>query len=334
MLNHYSIACYILLASAGLALAQSEKDLKPNPLVTALAFSHQYANPKSLTPDRDKSLKTTLITAMSKKQELSWDTVKEIFDRVEFQKLGEGKPMTVETMNKLVQAGVPESRKAMNDKTRQHAELLSTQFDMIDASHYEAGSQLVEWIVKNYRSDQPLGIMIICTGNTRRSLLGSTMGNLASAYHGMPNIRFYSGGTAPIAFNPRTIATLRDIGVVIEPTGKEATRGPSNEPNPIYAVRWGKNLETIEFSKQYTDAGNPQKDFAALLVCSEADESCPKVRGASIRIPVPYIDPKAYDGSTIESAKYAERRDDIGRFMLNVLLRSQRQLKADGKLKN
>ena len=68
----------------------------------------------------------------------------------------------------------------------------------------------------------------------------------------------------------------------------------------------------MEFSKKYTDAHNPQDGFAAILVCSEADTTCPKVAGASARIPVPYLDPKAFDGAPFEAAKYAERRDDDG----------------------
>jgi hypothetical protein len=32
------------------------------------------------------------------------------------------------------------------------------------------------------------------------------------------------------------------------------------------------------------------------------------------------MDPKEFDGATFEAAKYAERRDDIGRFMLNALI--------------
>jgi arsenate reductase len=69
------------------------------------------------------------------------------------------------------------------------------------------------------------------------------------------------------------------------------------------------------------------------MVCSEADTACPKVEGANVRIPVPYLDPKAFDGAPFEAAKYAERRDDIGRFMLCVMMQARRQLEQDGKLK-
>ena len=69
--------------------------------------------------------------------------------------------------------------------------------------------------------------------NSRRSILGATMGDLAAAYYGFDNIRFHSGGTIPSACNKRTVATLKEIGFQIEPTGKEAERGDSKTPNPI-----------------------------------------------------------------------------------------------------
>ncbi len=91
-------------------------------------------------------------------------------------------------------------------------------------------------------------------------------------------------------------------------------------------------METLEFSKHYSDLHNPCSGFAALMVCTHADEHCPNVIGASRRISMPYLDPKVYDGSEYESAKYAERRDDIGRLMLAVMLKARRKLVADGKL--
>ena len=128
----------------------------------------------------------------------------------------------------------PRSRKRLNPKVVAHADLLTTSFDMIDETHRDAGEKLVDWIVKNYKPGQPLHVTVVCTGNSRRSILGATMGNIAAAYYGMPEIRFHSGGTAPTAFNPRTIAALKEIGVEVEPTGQEAPRGEPKTANPVY----------------------------------------------------------------------------------------------------
>ena len=142
---------------------------------------------------------------------------------------------------------------------------LTRSFDMIGETHRLAGQKLVDWIAKNYRPGKPLDVVVVCTGNSRRSILGATMGNIAAAYYGMPEIRFHSGGTAPTAFNARTVNALKEIGVEIEPTGKEAARGEPQTANPVYRVRWGSPggtgepaLEATEFSKHYDDPANPQ----------------------------------------------------------------------------
>jgi len=228
------------------------------------------------------------------------------------------------------ETGIPDSRRRLLPKLVAHADLLTTSFDQIDVPHREAGATLVNWIVENHKPGQSLHVTVVCTGNSRRSILGATMGNVAAAYWGMPEIRFQSGGTAPTAFNPRTIACLRDIGVEIESTGTEALRGEPKTANPIYRVRWGQTgepaFEATEFSKTYFDPSNPQSGFAAIMVCDEADAGCPLVKGASLRLSMPYLDPKIHDDSDDEAARYAERRDDIGRLMLYVMMQARNRL--------
>ena len=240
-------------------------------------------------------------------------------------------------IGKAVDAAVPESRGRLLPKVREHADSLTTSFDMIDEPHRLAGRKLADWIAKNYRPGQRLDVIVVCTGNSRRSILGATMGNIAAAYYGMPEIRFHSGGTAPTAFNARTVTALKEIGVEIEPTGKEAARGEPKTANPVYRVRWGTSgeagepsLEATEFSKHYDDPANPQQGFAALMVCGEADAACPFVKGAALRVSMPYLDPKIYDGGAYEAAKYAERRDDMGRLMLAVMMQARQRIASAG----
>jgi arsenate reductase len=242
-------------------------------------------------------------------------------------------------VRQALDSGLPETRRRLLPAVSAHLDSLTTSLDRIDAAHRAAGEKLADWITANYQPGQPLPIIFVCTGNSRRSMLGAAMGNLAAAYWGLPEIRCYSGGTEPSAFNRRTIKALKAIGMEIEPTGEEAPRGAEGSPNPMYEVRWGQvegdaaeKMSMIEFSKRYDDAVNPASGFAAVMVCEEADAECPIVRGASRRISMPFLDPKTYDDSEYETAKYAERRDDLGRLMLAVLLKSRRRLEAAGKL--
>ena len=58
-----------------LAIHMSAQTVKPqpvvktdNPLVTALWFSHLYAEPQALTPSKDRQLKATLVEALHAKK--------------------------------------------------------------------------------------------------------------------------------------------------------------------------------------------------------------------------------------------------------------------------
>ena len=98
----------------------------------------------------------------------------------------------------------------------------------------------------------------------------------------------------------------------------------SDGNNPLYQVRNGAQQEPMTaFSKAYFDEANPQDDFCAVMTCSPADESCPIVKGASDRVAVPYDDPKAFDGTELESQKYDERCRQISREMLYLFSRVQ-----------
>lgn len=323
----HSLAAALLVLLPGPALAGDDV----GPLVRSLWLVQRYGRAEVVTPEHDQKLKGTLSKALGKNGVLTAAGVQGLMDSSTFGRLAgaDGKLDSGE-VRKIVDAEVPESRKNLNPKTKVHADLLTTSFDMIDGPHREAGEKLADWIVKNYRQGQPLHVIVVCTGSSRRSILGATMGNVAAAYYGMPEVRFHSGGTAPTAFNPRTVACLKEIGVEVEPTGKEAPRGEPKTANPVYTVRWGSGMEAAEFSKTYADPSNPQEGFAALMVCGEADAACPFVKGAALRVSMPYLDPKIYDDGKFEAAKYAERRDDIGRLMLSVMMQGRNRLGRPG----
>jgi arsenate reductase len=309
------------------------------PLVRALWLVQRYGTAEAVDPAGDQRVKGLLFKALGKEGELTLAELGGLMDADTFKKLaGSDDRIDAAELRAATEAAVPESRTRLVPKIREHVECLTTSYDMIDEAHRLAGRTLAEWIAQNYRPGQKLHVTAVCTGNSRRSMLGATMGNIAAAYYGMPEVCFHSGGTAPTAFNSRTVAALRDIGIEILPTGKEAERGEPATKNPVYSVRWGAPVssdgaafEAVEFSKKFDDAVNPQEGFAALMVCGEADAACPFVKGAAVRISMPYLDPKIYDGGSYESAKYAERRDDMGRLMLSVMMQARHRRRSEGE---
>lgn len=205
---------------------------------------------------------------------------------------------------------------------------LVARLEQVPAAHPAERHRLAQWIARQYRSDAELPLIVVCTGNSRRSVLLSTLLNLAAAYCGLPAVRGYSGGTHPSAVNSRTITALRAMGVEVLPVGTEASRGEVALSNPKYRFYWGrtssgKPLETVEFSKTYADLANPQSGFAALMVCDEADAGCPVVSGAALRISVPFVDPKSRDGLPDEAEAYAACRDDLGCLALAIVLEAR-----------
>jgi hypothetical protein len=316
-----------------LALSASPQGNDVGPLVRALWLLQRYGTSDAINPANDQRVKAILSKALAKDGVITLSELGGLMQPDAFNKLaGSDGKLDAAEIKQALDAATPYSRTKLAPKLREHADYLTTTFDLIDEPHRQAGDKLAHWIAANFEPGKPLHITVVCTGNSRRSILGSSMGNLAAAYYGMPEFRFHSGGTAPTAFNARTVAALKAIGFDIERTGREAERGEPKTENPVYRVSWGEGFETVEFSKHFGDSSNPQSGFATLMVCGEADAACPFVKGAALRLSMPYLDPKIYDDGAYEAAKYAERRDDIGRLMLAVMVQARSALVSKGTL--
>ncbi|SIS97025.1 protein-tyrosine phosphatase/arsenate reductase [Filimonas lacunae] len=170
---------------------------------------------------------------------------------------------------------------------------------------------ITTYVKQKINKGQIANLIFICTHNSRRSHTAQLWAAAAAAYYGVDGVANYSGGTEITAFNLSAIKALTDAGFSIE----VATPGK----NPVFEVKLGNNLPAIPaFSKKYMDEPNPAKDFAAVMTCSHADESCPFVAGADGRIAIPYEDPKAFDGTPRQDAAYKERCLQIATEMLYV----------------
>lgn len=145
-------------------------------------------------------------------------------------------------------------------------------------------------------------LIYICTHNSRRSHFGQIWGQTAASYYKIKNVLTYSGGTEATAFNPNAIAAVQRAGFRVRKEHENEAK------NPHYLVTYSvEDADIVCFSKTYDDASNPQKEFCAVMTCTEADGNCPFIAGAELRVSCPYDDPKAFDGTDFQDAKYDER---------------------------
>ncbi len=180
----------------------------------------------------------------------------------------------------------------------------------IPSERREALDRIATFVRAQRAKSEPARLTFICTGNSRRSHMAQLWAAAAASYHGVHGVEAYSGGTEPSAMNPRTIAAIERVGFVVE---RPAELGD----NPRYRVRYADGVPAIEaFSKRYDDPSNPGNGFVAVMTCSEADQDCPFIPGAALRISLPYEDPKVADGTPEETARYDERSRQIATEML------------------
>jgi len=200
---------------------------------------------------------------------------------------------------------------AVNEKVREYIAARSAEFDKIPQPRRHELQKIAAYVRESARHGRPARLTFVCTHNSRRSILCQVWGAAAAAYFGLPGVETFSGGTEATAFNSRAVAVLRRAGFEID----EQTSGK----NPHYAVRHRSDGPALEcFSKIYTDAPNPKADFCVVMTCTEADKKCPLVKGASLRIALPFDDPKASDNTPRETAVYDERCRQVARELLYV----------------
>lgn len=154
-------------------------------------------------------------------------------------------------------------------------------------------------------------LIFICTHNSRRSHFGQIWGQALASYYNFDHVFTYSGGTEATAFNPHAIKAIKAAGFKVLKSGQ-----PAKPTNPKYEVLFGEDPKILAFSKKYDDPQNPQNGFCAIMTCNDADENCPVIFGAALRISTPYQDPKKFDNTPEQEQKYEERCRQIASELL------------------
>jgi protein-tyrosine phosphatase/arsenate reductase len=180
---------------------------------------------------------------------------------------------------------------------------LIPRFNEISDERKSLLQKISNYIQTKKDGNQPINLVYVCTHNSRRSHFGQVWAAVAAHYFGVKNVHTFSGGTEATAFNPNAINALRKIGFDITDDGQTI--------NPTYSVKFADDACTTCFSKVYNHPANPQQNFAAIMTCSDAEQNCPFIPGADLRIGTTYNDPKAFDNTPQQDSAYTERATQI-----------------------
>jgi arsenate reductase len=213
-------------------------------------------------------------------------------------------PSTVVFLALLLGASEPSP---MNDSLTGYIKLRTMEFEQIPKDRRKQLDEIADYVSGQVKAGKTARLTFICTHNSRRSHLSQIWAKTAAAHFGVEPVETFSGGTEGTAFNPRAVAAIKRAGFLVQ------SRQPA-EPtgNVEYEVKYDASADPMVcFSKVFSDARNPQHDYAAVMTCTQADEACPVVAGADRRFSLPYEDPKAFDGTPQEADKYDERTAQI-----------------------
>jgi len=200
-------------------------------------------------------------------------------------------------------------------KIQQYFREAADSFSSIPDERQKLIGEIAAVIGEESRSEKIVRLTFICTHNSRRSHFGQVWAAVAAHYFSLPNIETFSGGMEATAFNPRAVAALERIGFRVENPGGE---------NPHYRLYFAADADPlICFSKKYDHPANPQDDFFAIMTCSEADENCPFIPGATHRFALTYRDPKEADGTPEEAQRYDERCRQMAAEMLYLMKKAR-----------
>lgn len=176
----------------------------------------------------------------------------------------------------------------------------------------DIAQQLGNWL-KN-RTEAHL--IYICTHNSRRSQMAQIWMWLALKEAGFNHISVWSGGTEATTFHPNAQNAIESAGFFLK------TASDSN-----IEVRFSDLGEPLICdSAVFTDFTEKLSEFAAIMTCDDADQKCPFVPGASLRISQTYTDPKWSDNSEKTEQVYAETSRIIGREQFYITQQLQTML--------
>ncbi|MEM1219039.1 MAG: hypothetical protein AAGH79_09000 [Bacteroidota bacterium] len=187
----------------------------------------------------------------------------------------------------------------------QTVDRLSRKTSLIGPYRIQRLEQAAQRITDHFTPEQTLHFAVVCTHNARRSQMGQAWLQALATYHDLPNIQAFSAGTETSAFHPNAVKALISLGFQIE--------GTTDTRNPMYHTLFGEALAGFtQYSKTIFDARLPQENLVAIMVCRSAEEACPLIPGAPLRLSIPFTDPGKADQTPEAPAAYLATAEEIG----------------------
>lgn len=206
-----------------------------------------------------------------------------------------------------------------NEKLQTYSEQITNEFSKIDKDRKKDLDKIADYIFEKWSNNLKVQPLFVCTHNSRRSHMAHIWFQTSMHYYGISNNSAFSGGTEATAFNKRAAETLKRAGFEYKVS--------NDKKNPTYTFIISERYPLVEmYSKKYDADENPKSNFFAVMVCSDADKSCPVVPGADKRFSIPYKDPRYSDNTASEKKTYDETCRQIAREMFYVASEVKKQI--------
>jgi arsenate reductase (thioredoxin) len=164
--------------------------------------------------------------------------------------------------------------------------------------------EIANYLFGTIQIDKKATILIIGTNNATRSIMAEAWAQAAAYYYNVKNLEIFSGGTQETHVSPSAVKALEKAGFIIYRVTKEE--------NSRYEIKYSYNLRPLAiYSKLYNGKDMPHNSYGAIFVCPNANLNVPFLKGMNFRTSLNYFDPSAYDNTTEELDRYAERSHQI-----------------------
>lgn len=190
------------------------------------------------------------------------------------------------------------SAQKFSKKLDNYIQGITASMGQVSAERRATLKEIGDYVYTQLKANKKAQLLAICTHNSRRSQITQTWIATAALYYGVQGVEAYSGGTEATAFNKNAIAGLERAGFI---TKKGSGKNPQVMVAPSASLKAWKM-----FSKKFTNKQNPKSNFGGIMVCSQADKACPIVPGAAQRFSLPFNDPRHFDNTPKQNAKYDE----------------------------